>query len=159
MSSVTDSKTTERAISGDLGAKEIIRMLDLQPHPEGGWYKQTFQDEPGPDGRAKSTCIYFLLEAEQVSVWHRVDAVETWHWYAGAPISISLSPPDGQGVTAHVLGPDLRAGCRPQVIVPTSWWQTAVSLGAWTLVGCTVAPGFRFEGFEMAAPDWSPSKG
>lgn len=156
--SVIDPNTSERAIAGDLGAKEIVRMLDLRPHPEGGWYKQTFQDEPGPDGRAQSTCIYYLLEAEQMSAWHRVDAVETWHWYAGAPISITLSPPDGQGAAAHVLGPDLRAGCRPQVVVPKLWWQTAVSLGAWTLVGCTVAPGFRFEGFELAPADWKPSK-
>ena len=152
------TSVNDRAIAGDLGAKEIIRMLDLQPHPEGGWYKQTFQDEPGADGRAKSTCIYFLLEAEQVSVWHRVDAVETWHWYAGAPISISLSPPAGAGGTADVLGAGLRAGGRAAGGVAAGGWGRAGSLGAWTLVGCTVAPGFRFEGFEMAAPDWSPSK-
>jgi hypothetical protein len=94
-----------------------------------------------------------------MSAWHRIDAVETWHWYAGAPISLTLSPPDGQGMTAHVLGPDLRAGCRPQVIVPTGWWQTAVSLGAWTLVGCTVAPGFRFDGFELAPKSRAPVAG
>ena len=148
-----------RGLSGDLGAREIVRLLDMAPHPEGGWYRRTFEDTAtDADGRPTSTAIYYLLQAEELSAWHRIDAVETWHWYAGAPISISLSPPDGSGVTAYVLGPDLRAGCRPQVVVPTSWWQTAVSLGAWTLVGCTVAPGFRFEGFEMAAPDWSPSK-
>ena len=141
---------------GTTGA-EIIRRLGMRPHPEGGHYVETYR-APSTDGeRAVVTAIYFLLQVGEVSHWHRVDAVEIWHWYAGAPISISLSPPDGQGVTAHVLGPDLRAGCRPQVVVPTSWWQTAVSLGAWTLVGCTVAPGFRFEGFELAAPDWKPS--
>ncbi len=153
-----NARVTDKGLSGDLGAKEIIRLLDMRPHPEGGWYARTFEDAPGPDGRAYSTCIYYLLEAEQMSAWHRVDAAETWHWYAGAPISLTLSPPDGEGATAHVLGPDLRAGCRPQVVVPNGWWQTAVSLGAWTLVGCTVAPGFRFEGFELAPPDWRPSK-
>jgi predicted cupin superfamily sugar epimerase len=151
------SLNMERGISGDLGAKEIIRLLDMRPHPEGGWYRRTFEDVSVDGTRPASTAIYYLLEAEQMSAWHRVDAVEVWHYHAGAPISLSLSPPDGKGVTAHVLGPDLRAGCRPQVIVPTFWWQTAVSLGAWTLVGCTVAPGFRFEGFELAPPDWRPS--
>ena len=147
----------ERGISGDLGAKEIIRLLDMQPHPEGGWYRRTFEDVSVAGARPASTAIYYLLEAEQMSAWHRVDAVEVWHYHAGAPISLSLSPPDGKGVTAHVLGPDLRAGCRPQVVVPVGWWQAAVSLGAWTLVGCTVAPGFRFEGFELALADWRPS--
>jgi predicted cupin superfamily sugar epimerase len=147
-----------RGLSGDLGAREIIRLLDMAPHPEGGWYRRTFEDTASDaDGRPPSTAIYYLLQAEELSAWHRIDAVETWHWYAGAPIRLSLSPPDGQGVTAHTLGPDLRTGARPQLIVPTGWWQTAVSLGAWTLVGCTVAPGFRFEGFELAPGDWRPS--
>jgi hypothetical protein len=97
-------------ISGDLGAKEIIRLLDMQPHPEGGWYRRTFEDVAVDGARPASTAIYYLLEAEQMSAWHRVDAVEVWHYHAGAPISLSLSPPDGKGVTAHVLGPDLRAG-------------------------------------------------
>lgn len=144
-------------ISGDLGAREIIRLLDLQPHPEGGWYRRTFEDVSVDGARPASTAIYYLLDAQQISAWHRVDAVEVWHYHAGAPLSLTLSPPDGDGAVAHVLGPDLRAGCRPQVIVPTLWWQTAVSLGAWTLVGCTVAPGFRFEGFELAGPDWRPT--
>ncbi len=143
-------------IPSDLGGNEIIRMLDLQPHPEGGWYRQTFRDTPTEDGRPASTAIYFLLQAEERSAWHKIDAVEVWHYYAGAPISLTLSPPDGQGATAHVLGPDLRVGQRPQAIVPTGWWQTAVSQGAWTLVGCTVAPGFDFDGFELAPKDWRP---
>lgn len=143
-------------ISGDLGAREIIRLLELQPHPEGGWYRQTFEDTPVDGARPASTAIYYLLEAEQMSAWHRVDAVEVWHYHAGAPLALTLSPPDGVGATAHRLGPDLRSGCRPQVIVPTLWWQTAVSLGAWTLVGCTVAPGFRFDGFELAPSEWRP---
>ncbi|PXA93827.1 cupin [Caulobacter sp. D5] len=143
-------------ISGDLGAGEIVRLLGMQPHPEGGWYVRVFEDAPNAEGRPASTAIYYLLEAEQMSAWHRIDAVEVWHWYAGAPISLTLSPPDGVGMTPHTLGPDLRAGCRPQVVVPVGWWQTAVSLGAWTLVGCTVAPGFRFEGFELAPDGWRP---
>lgn len=145
-------------LSGDLGAREIVRLLDLQPHPEGGWYRQTFVDEAVNGARPASTAIYYLLEAEQLSAWHRVDAIEIWHFHAGAPLSITLSPPDGKGATAHTLGVDLRAGCRPQVVVPAHWWQTAVSLGAWTLVGCTVAPGFDFAGFELAPADWRPSQ-
>ena len=143
-------------ISGDLGAKEIIRLLDLAPHPEGGWYKRTFEDASTEGARPASTAIYYLLQAEELSAWHRIDAVEIWHWHAGAPLSLTLSPPDGVGLTTHTVGPDLRAGCRPQVVVPTGWWQTAVSLGAWTLVGCTVAPGFDFAGFELAPADWRP---
>jgi uncharacterized protein len=137
-------------------AAEIIQLLDLKPHPDGGHYCQTFQDEPGPDGRARSTLIYFLLAVGEVSHWHRVDAVETWHWYAGAPLVLSISE-NGHDASAHHLGPDLMAGQRPQFVVPTNAWQSATSLGAWTLVGCTVAPGFRFEGFELAPPDWRPT--
>jgi predicted cupin superfamily sugar epimerase len=140
-----------------LTAEDVIRLLELKPHPEGGHYRETFRDPRTADGgRAASTAIYYLLRRGERAHWHRIDAVETWHWYAGAPIRLTLSPPDGQGATAHTLGPDLRAGCRPQLIVPTGWWQTAVSLGAWTLVGCTVAPGFRFEGFELAPEGWRP---
>ena len=142
------------AISGDLGAQEIIRLLRMRPHPEGGHYAETFRDSSAP--RANSTAIYYLLEADQVSAWHRVDANEHWLWHAGGPLSLTLSPPEGVGATAHVLGPDLRAGQRPQITVPTHHWQTAESLGAWTLVSCIVAPGFEFSGFEMAAADWRP---
>ena len=146
-----------RALSGDLGVNEIVRLLGMQAHPEGGWYVETFRDsDTGLDGRARSTAIYYLLAADQVSVWHRIDAVETWHWYAGGPMVLTLSPPDGKGARVHHLGPDLRGGQRPQCVVPAHHWQTAESLGAWTLVGCTVAPGFRFEGFELAPEDWRP---
>jgi predicted cupin superfamily sugar epimerase len=144
-----------RALSGDLGPQEIVRMLGMQPHPEGGWYVETFRDPDEVDGRSRSTAIYFLLEAGQVSEWHRVDAVEVWHWHAGAPLALSISV-DGETASAMHLGPDLRAGQRPQGIVPARAWQAAESLGAWTLVGCTVAPGFRFEGFELAPPGWFP---
>ena len=139
-----------------LTAREVIETLGMARHPEGGWYVQTFEDDAQVEGRARSTAIYYLLEAGDASHWHRVDAVEVWHWYAGAPLQLRIS--DGTSVDEHVLGPDLAAGQRPQVVVPRNGWQSARSAGDWTLVGCTVAPGFRFSGFELAAPDWAPGK-
>ena len=136
-------------------AEEIIAALGLTPHPEGGWYVQTFEDDPGPDGRSRSTAIYFLLKNGEISHWHRVDAVEIWHWHAGAPLRLDIAKEDWQ--QSQTLGPDLTEGQRPQAIVPTHAWQSARSLGDWTLVGCTVAPGFRFEGFELAPRDWAPA--
>ncbi|MEO1066681.1 MAG: cupin domain-containing protein [Pseudomonadota bacterium] len=137
-------------------AKDIIRALDLKPHPEGGYFRETFRDDDAADGRALSTAIYYLLDVGDCSAWHRVnDAAEVWHFYAGAPLSLTVSP-DGHDATAYRLGPNIDFGERPQVIVPKGWWQTAESLGEWTLVGCTVAPGFEFSGFEMAPPDWRP---
>ena len=137
-------------------ADDIIARLALSRHPEGGFYRETFRDGPGPDGRARSTQIYYLLPAGEISAWHRVDAVETWHWYAGAPLVLTISS-NGHDAEALILGQDLAAGHRPQRIVPAGAWQTAESLGAWTLVGCTVAPGFEFAGFELAPPDWRPT--
>lgn len=140
-----------------MNARDIINLLNLKPHPEGGHYCETFRD-PNTDakGRAHSTTIYYLLEAGEVSEWHRVDAVEVWHYYAGAPLVITVSE-NGHDAQARHLGPNLTSGQRPQIVVPTGWWQTATSLGAWTLVGCTVAPGFEFSGFEMAPPGWRPA--
>ena len=135
-------------------AKEIMAALGMHKHPEGGWYVETFRDTATIDGRAASTAIYYLLERGDRSHWHRVDAVETWHYYAGAPLKLSIS--SGEGATEHLLGPDIAAGQRPQAIVPKDYWQSAESTGDWTLVGCTVAPGFMFEGFEMAPEDWTP---
>lgn len=136
-------------------ADEVIGLLGLEPHPEGGWYRQTFEDvENG--ARAASTAIYFLLKAGEFSHWHRIDAVEIWHYYAGGPLVLSVSE-NGHDVTALRLGPNLVGGERPQGIVPAGAWQAAESLGRWTLVGCTVAPGFQFETFELAAPDWRPA--
>lgn len=132
-------------------ADEIIERLGLLPHPEGGYYRETFRDPATVNGRACSTAIYFLLKEGQVSHWHRVDAVEMWHWYAGAPLRLEIAAPDGDAV-AHLLGNDLTSGEHPQAIVPTGYWQRAGSLGKWTLVGCTVVPGFQFEGFELAEP-------
>jgi predicted cupin superfamily sugar epimerase len=138
-------------------AAAIIRLLDLRPHPEGGFFRETFRD-PAQDarGRAVSTLIYFLLEAGQRSHWHRVDAAEVWHFYAGAPLEIKISRP-GHAASVHRLGPDLTAGERPQLVIPAHDWQSAVSLGAWTLAGCGVAPGFEFSGFELAPPNWQPT--
>jgi predicted cupin superfamily sugar epimerase len=135
-------------------AGEIIALLGLERHPEGGWYRQTFADAV-PGGRPRSTAIYYLLKTGEESAWHRVDAVEIWHWHAGAPLELRLSA-DGKATATQVLGADLAAGQRPQGIVPTGHWQSARSLGDWTLVGCTVAPGFEFSGFELAPKGWQP---
>jgi len=139
-----------------LAAKDVIFTLGMQKHPEGGWYAQTFEDSVKVGKRAQSTAIYYLLEGGDVSHWHRVDAVEVWHYYAGAPLKLRLS--DGTSVDEHLLGADLETGQRPQVVVPQDIWQSAVSTGAWTLVGCTVAPGFEFSGFELADKDWQPGQ-
>ncbi|WP_428521918.1 cupin domain-containing protein [Roseibium sp.] len=139
-----------------LSADNIVDLLKMQPHPEGGFYAETFRDDvTDAQGRAASTLIYFLLPDGIVSRWHKVDAVETWHWYAGAALELSISL-DGNDKQVIVLGNDLVGGERPQGIVPREAWQQARSLGEWTLVGCTVAPGFQFEGFEMAPEGWEP---
>jgi predicted cupin superfamily sugar epimerase len=139
-------------------ADDVVQALGLQPHPEGGWFRETFRDAPGADGRAASTAIYYLLAAGQASHWHRViDAAEAWHFHAGAPLNLRIAPFGGGSVKGLVLGADIIAGQRPQAIVPAGDWQSAESLGAWTLVGCTVAPGFEFAKFEMASKGWEPS--
>jgi predicted cupin superfamily sugar epimerase len=130
-------------------AAEVIALLGLERHPEGGWFKQTFRDDV-PGGRALSTLIYYLLERGHRSAWHCVDSAEVWHWYAGAPLELRV----GKG--GLTLGNDLAAGQRPQGVVPRGEWQSAHSLGDWTLVGCTVAPGFEFEHFELAPADFEP---
>jgi predicted cupin superfamily sugar epimerase len=133
----------------DAAARGIIEALGLKPHPEGGWYAETFRD-PSGGPRGHSTAIYFLLEGGEPSAWHRVrDAVEIWHHYDGAPLRLEISP-DRAGIEALSVGKDIASGQRPQAVVPAGWWQRARSLGAWTLVGCTVAPGFDFSVFEMA---------
>jgi predicted cupin superfamily sugar epimerase len=137
-----------------LTAQDVIRLLDLKPHPEGGHFRETFRDPRTVEGRAASTAIYFLLARGERSHWHRVDAVEIWHWHAGAPLALRIN--DGKGTTTIRLGPNLAAGERPQGVVPARAWQAAETLGDWTLVGCTVAPGFEFSGFELAPPAWEP---
>ena len=124
-----------------------------------GYFRETFRDQRLVEGgRAASTAIYFLLARGQRSHWHRVDAVETWHFYAGDPLILDVTASDSAAVTRITLGPDIMAGQRPQAIVPAGAWQAAESLGLWTLVGCTVAPGFTFEGFELAPEGWRPSE-
>jgi predicted cupin superfamily sugar epimerase len=136
-------------------AQDIIDILKLERHPEGGWYVQTFRDPDMTDGRAHSTAIYYLLEGGDRSHWHTVDAVEIWHYHAGAALELRLSE-DGNSTRTLVLGADLASGQRPQGVVRKGEWQSARSLGEWTLVSCTVAPGFEFSGFRMAPPDWEP---
>jgi predicted cupin superfamily sugar epimerase len=139
----------------DLTAAEVIRLLELKPHPEGGHFRETFRDPHVlADGRAASTTIYFLLCRGERSRWHRVDAAEAWHWYAGAALTLQVA--DAAGTATLWLGGDLAAGERPQAVVPAFAWQAAECLGDWTLVGCTVAPGFSFAGFETAPPGWRP---
>jgi len=145
-----------QSLSGDLAPSEIIRLLNMQPHPEGGHYAETYRAPSGEGERPASTAIYYLLQADELSAWHRVDADEVWLWHAGGALALTTSPPNGIGATPHKLGADLRAGQRPQLVVPAHHWQTAESLGAWTLVSCTVAPGFQFEGFELAPEHWRP---
>ncbi|HUS95645.1 MAG TPA: cupin domain-containing protein [Hyphomicrobiaceae bacterium] len=140
-------------------ADEIIHFLDLKPHPEGGYFRETFRD-PAIDhaGRSAGTAIYFLLRAGEVSRWHRVDASEIWLWHAGAALELAIMENDAMSPRTLRLGIDLRAGERPQAVVPMDRWQQARSHGSWTLVSCTVAPGFSFDGFEMATADFDPSK-
>jgi len=134
--------------------EDIIKRLGLHPHPEGGHYVETYR-EGGDERRGVCTAIYYLLKAGEQSHWHRVDAVEIWHWYGGAPLALSVST-DQKTVETTVLGNDIEKGERPQAVVPKDGWQAARSLGDWTLVGCTVSPAFEFEGFEMAPLDWKP---
>jgi uncharacterized protein len=137
-------------------AAEIIARLDLKPHPEGGHFRETFRDTRlGNYGRSASTAIYFLLARGERSHWHRIDAVEVWHFYAGSALTLQVA--DSGGHRSVTLGPNLTAGEVPQAIVPAQAWQAAESTGDWTLVGCTVAPGFDFAAFELAPQGWTPS--
>lgn len=137
-------------------AEDVIELLGLRRHPEGGWYRQTFMDGHADGQRPHSTAIYYLLAEGERSHWHRIDATEVWHWYAGAPLALALSPDDHTRAKTIQLGNVLENGERPQVVVPAFHWQAAMTLGRWTLVGCTVAPGFDFGGFELAPPGWQP---
>ena len=139
-----------------LTAADIIARLELKPHPEGGHYRETFRDaHTDASGRSRSTAIYFLLARGERSHWHRIDAVEVWHYYAGSALILQIADDGGQHSVR--LGPDLAAGERPQATVPAQAWQAAASTGDWTLVGCTVAPGFDFAKFELAPKGWKPA--
>lgn len=135
-------------------AQDIIRRLAMQPHPEGGWFVETYRDGDGTE-RGRSTAIYYLLQAGQRSHWHRVrDAAEVWHFYAGDPLRLAIS--NGKSTQEIILGPNIAGGERPQAVVPAAFWQSAEPLGEFALVGCTVAPAFEFTSFEMAPPGWEP---
>lgn len=138
-------------------AEAIIETLGLSPHPEGGWYRETWRADAAAGERAAGTAIYFLLKKGERSHWHYIDAAEIWHFYAGAPLKLSLSA-DGKKTSEHILGPDIASGARPQIVVPQGCWQAGESLGDYTLIGCTVSPAFEFAGFEMAPKDWAPGE-
>jgi len=140
-----------------LSAPDVIRLLELKPHPEGGHYRESFRDPRAfESARAASTAIYFLLAQGERSHWHRIDAAEVWHFYTGAPLALEIARA-GTAVERVRLGADLATGELPQAVVPAGAWQAAESLGAWTLVGCTVAPGFEFKAFELAPRGWNPA--
>ena len=139
----------------NLSATDVVRLLELKPHPEGGHFREMFRDARKVDGkRSASTAIYYLLQRGERSHWHRVDAAEVWHFYGGDNLLLEIA--EKGEITRLVLGSDIATGAQPQLVVPKGAWQAAQSLGAWTLVGCTVAPGFEFSGFEMAPKDWAP---
>ena len=144
-----------------MDAVDVIRALDLAPHPEGGWFRETWRDPAPthqPGDRGSGTAIYYLLRAGERSHWHRVDATEIWHFYGGEPLELSVAARDGLSPSVrHVLGHDLAAGQRPQHVVGAGEWQAARPLGRWTLVGCTVSPAFDFAGFELAPDGWEPA--
>jgi uncharacterized protein len=141
-----------------LAAEDIIRMLGLKPHPEGGHFRETFRDtRQTADGRPASTAAYYLLARGERSHWHRLDAAEIWHWYAGAPLQLEIAVAPGR-IERLTLGGDISAGLRPQAVVPAEVWQAAETTGEWTLVGCTVAPGFDFTKHEIAPTGWSPER-
>lgn len=135
--------------------QRIIDLLGMQPHPEGGYFVETFRDHAPDGGRGVKTGIHYLLRAGERSHWHAVDAIEMWHWHAGGPLELSISD-DGHAVRRLIMGIDLEAGERPQATVPAHAWQAARPLGAWTLVGCTVSPAFEFAGFRLAPAGWEP---
>jgi uncharacterized protein len=139
-----------------MDAAEIIDVLGLQPHPEGGHYAETWRHDPGDGARGSGTAIHFLLQAGERSHWHRVDADEIWLFHAGAPLELQVSPAEDAAPVTAVLGVDLAARQRPQLVVPAQWWQAATTTGDWTLVSCTVSPAFTFDGFELAPPEFEP---
>lgn len=150
----TGSRRKGAAVGGQT-ASDLIGLLGLEPHTEGGFYRQTFADAHSSNGRPISTLIYYMLTDRQAGAWHRIDATEVWHYYAGAPLKLRLSR-DGKSITEHRLGIDFAAGERPQFVIPGGAWQQAICLGDWTLVGCTVSPGFQFSKFEQAPDGWEP---
>jgi uncharacterized protein len=137
-------------------AQEIIARLGLTPHPEGGWYRETWRAPAAEGERASATAIHFLLEDGQRSHWHRVDAAELWFWHAGAPLMLEIARDEVSPIESIRLGPQVLVGDQPQGLVPPGWWQAVRSLGDWSLVSCVVSPGFEFAEFELAPDGWSP---
>lgn len=138
-------------------ASELIRILDLQPHPEGGFYRETWRSparvhSAGRPERSALTTIYFLLAEGSFSAWHRVLSDEAWHLYEGGPLELLLAPPDPGTIHRHTLG-QISAHEQPVLTVPAGWWQAARPLGPYALCGCTVAPGFEFEDFTFLRDD------
>lgn len=148
--------TEGTAAMNDSDAAAIIARLGLEPHPEGGWYKETWRADAAPGERATATAIHFLLEAGDRSHWHRVNAAELWMWHAGTRLTLSIAPGEGGPVTHNTLGPDVIAGEAPQMLVPAGQWQAAEPVDGWVLVSCVVSPGFEFSGFELAPEGWEP---
>lgn len=137
-------------------AKAIIEQLGLAPHPEGGWYCETWRGAPGENGPAAGTAIHFLLERGQASHWHKVDAVEIWLWHAGSPLSLALADSDAGPVEEVRLGPAIMTGETPQQVIAAGRWQATRAEHGWALVSCIVVPGFEFDGFTLAPPEWEP---
>ncbi|MGN6374279.1 MAG: cupin domain-containing protein [Sphingomonas sp.] len=137
-------------------ARDLIARLNLAPHPEGGWYRETWRAPAAAGERASATAILFLLESGGRSHWHRVDAAELWLWHAGAPLTLSMAASEAGPIEHHRLGGDVAGGEAPQLLVPPHHWQAATADRGWTLVSCVVSPGFDFAGFDLAAPGWAP---
>lgn len=140
-------------------AREVIEKLDLSPHPEGGWYRETWRAPSAKGERAGATAIHFLLEAGRRSHWHRIDAAEIWLWHAGDPLALKIAPTDRSNVESVVLGGHVLAGETPQHVIPAHWWQAAEPIAGprnFTLVSCVVSPAFEFSGFELADAGWEP---
>jgi predicted cupin superfamily sugar epimerase len=138
-------------------ARRLIESLELSPHPEGGWFRETWRMAPSQTGdRDAATAILFLLEKGQRSHWHRVDANELWLFHAGSPVLLETAASAEAEVSAVRLGADVLAGQQPQHLVPAGAWQAASAEEGWALVACVVVPGFRFDGFELATPGWRP---
>lgn len=144
--------------AGNGDPQAIIAKLGLAPHPEGGWYRETWRAPAAAGERAIATAIHFLLEAGQKSHWHKVDAAEIWLWHAGHPLRLSMAADDAGPVRAIRLGPDVLAGDVPQQLIAPGEWQAAEADAGWALVSCIVAPGFQFSGFTLAPADWSPGQ-
>ncbi len=155
MAQINDHKGPHQPGGGIEDADALIRALELSPHPEGGWYRESFRDARNLAGRAHGTAIFFLLKAGEVSRWHRIDAAEIWHFYRGAPLELGIASA-GLAPRYHRLGPHVEDGELPQLVVPPRAWQSARPLGAYALVGCTVAPGFEFDHFELAPARFQP---